>query len=191
MTAVRPTPESAHDGVSGDNVITSIGSLNRIDDTWLAEGRARFPALGELPSPRTAVLIGGPVADVPLDDDYIDGLLHSLSAWQARDGGSFLVTCSRRTPTVLAQRLREVFAAWPDLFWASDNDGANPYPGVLAWADRIIVTPDSSNLLSEASAELLRATGHHEDARTADQHALAHTTNPAQHALLQQRLHWD
>lgn len=40
-------------------------------------------------------------------------------------------------------------------------------------------------------AELLRATGHHEAARTADQHALAHTTNPAQHALLQQRLRWD
>ena len=142
----------AHDEVSGDNVIPSIGSLNRIDDAWLAEGRARFPALGQLPSPRTAVLIGGPVADVPLDDDYVDGLLNCLSAWQARDGGSVLVTCSRRTPALLAQRLREVFAAWPGLFWASDNDGANPYPGILAWADRIVVTPDSSNLLGEASA---------------------------------------
>ncbi|TDB98220.1 DUF6596 domain-containing protein [Actinomadura sp. 7K534] len=46
-------------------------------------------------------------------------------------------------------------------------------------------------LFHATRAELLRATGHHEDARTADQHALAHTTNPAQHALLQQRLHWD
>jgi RNA polymerase sigma factor (sigma-70 family) len=40
-------------------------------------------------------------------------------------------------------------------------------------------------------AQLLRATGQGEAARAADQQALALTTNPAQHALLQQRLTWD
>src|SRR5690606_7954404 len=59
---------------------------------------------------------------------------------------------SRRTPAALAQRLRQTAAIWPGQFWADDNDGVNPYPGVLAWAERIIVTPDSSNLLGEASA---------------------------------------
>ena len=32
------------------------------------------------------------------------------------------------------------------------GDGVNPYPGVLGWADRIIVSPDSVNMISEACA---------------------------------------
>ena len=31
-------------------------------------------------------------------------------------------------------------------------DGNNPYPGALGWADRLVVTPDSVNMLSEACA---------------------------------------
>lgn len=145
-----------HDGLAGGNVITCTGALHRIDDAWLAEGRARFPAPGGLPPPRTAVLVGGPVAGVPLDAAYIDGLLAVLASWQHDEGGSFLVTCSRRTPPALAQRLRAAFAAWPGVFWGGDgldtDPAANPYQGLLGWADRIVVTPDSSNLLAEACA---------------------------------------
>src|SRR3546814_1032285 len=36
--------------------------------------------------------------------------------------------------------------------WLDDSDGANPYPGMLAWADRIVCSPDSVNMLSEACA---------------------------------------
>jgi mitochondrial fission protein ELM1 len=38
----------------------------------------------------------------------------------------------------------------PGLLW--DGSGANPYPGMLACADRIVCTPDSVNMLSEACA---------------------------------------
>src|SRR5690606_30744735 len=75
-----------------------------------------------------------------------------LAAAHARDGGSFLATCSRRTPEALAQRLRDAFRRWPGVFWANGLDGINPYAGLLGWADRIIVTADSSNLLAEACA---------------------------------------
>src|SRR3546814_6768877 len=40
----------------------------------------------------------------------------------------------------------------PGLRWLADGDGENPYPGLLAWADRIIVSPDSVNMISEACA---------------------------------------
>ena len=36
--------------------------------------------------------------------------------------------------------------------WLDAGDGDNPYPGVLAWADRIACTADSVNMLSEACA---------------------------------------
>jgi len=36
--------------------------------------------------------------------------------------------------------------------WCEERDGVNPYPGLLAWAERIVCTADSVNMLSEACA---------------------------------------
>ncbi|HEY6941915.1 mitochondrial fission ELM1 family protein [Dokdonella sp.] len=141
-----------HDHVDGANVISSIGALNPVDPPWLAEGRARFAGLAACPSPRTTVLVGGSNRAQTLDDAYFDGLLERLLAWHDADGGSFLVSVSRRTPAPLAARLRTRFAAMPGRFWGGIADGENPYAGFLAHADRIVVTPDSVNMISEACA---------------------------------------
>lgn len=139
-----------HDGTGGANVIRSIGALNAVDADWLAAGRSRFSALAQWPAPRTAVLIGGSNRAQRLDEAYFDALLERLAARHASDGGSFLVSVSRRTPATVASKLRQAFARFPGRFW--NGDGENPYAGFLAWADRLVVTPDSVNMLSEACA---------------------------------------
>ena len=141
-----------HDDVSGANVIQSLGALNPVDARWLVDGRARFPALGELPSPRTVVLIGATNRAQTIDGAYVDALLDRLRAMHDADGGTFLVSASRRTPRDVATSLRAAFAELPGTFWSGDADGANPYAGFLGWADRIVVTPDSVNMISEACA---------------------------------------
>jgi mitochondrial fission protein ELM1 len=141
-----------HDGIAGANVIQSIGALNPVDPAWLATGHARFAALAALPVPRTAVLIGGSNRAQRLDDAYFDALLERLAARHADAGGSFLVSVSRRTPPATVLRLRAAFAAFAGNFWSGAGDGENPYAGFLVWADRIVVTPDSVNMLSEACA---------------------------------------
>ncbi len=141
-----------HDQLSGHNVIVTSGSLHPVDDDWLAAARLRFSAFSSLPSPRTAVLVGASNRAQELDHEYFDALRIHLTNAYARDGGSFLVTTSRRTPGVLVERLRRDFAHWPGVFWSGEGDGENPYAGFLAWADRIVVTPDSVNMLSEACA---------------------------------------
>ncbi|MFI4969107.1 MAG: mitochondrial fission ELM1 family protein [Lysobacterales bacterium] len=141
-----------HDGIAGANVIRSIGALNPVDRDWLAAGRAHFAALAALPAPRTAVLVGGSNHAQRLDRVYFDALLERLAARQATDGGSFMVSLSRRTPPGVAARLGHAFGAWPGRFWSGTHDGENPYAGFLAWADRLVVTPDSVNMLSEACA---------------------------------------
>lgn len=141
-----------HDHVSGANVIHSIGALNAVEPLWLAGGRARFPSFASLPAPHTAVLIGGSNRAQRLDPAYFDALLERLAARHAIDGGSFLVSVSRRTPAAIALQLRHAFAAFPGVFWSGADADNNPYAGLLAWADRIVVTPDSVNMLSEAAA---------------------------------------
>jgi len=144
------TPQ--HDDVAGGNVIRSIGALNPIDTRWLAAGRNEFARFGDLRAPRTAVLIGATNRAQRLDDAYFSALLDRLGAWHAVDAGSYLVSVSRRTPRDSVSRLRHAFGALPGVFWAGVEDGANPYAGFLAWADRIVVTPDSVNMISEACA---------------------------------------
>lgn len=141
-----------HDGLRGDNVMTLLGSLNPVDDLWLATARSAFPAIGQLPRPLTSVLLGGASAHAAFDDATFDALAVQLESMLQRDGGSLLITTSRRTPASVAARLRTRFASQPGLVWTGECDGPNPYAGVLGWADRIVCTADSVNMLSEACA---------------------------------------
>ncbi|HEU4855931.1 MAG TPA: mitochondrial fission ELM1 family protein [Rhodanobacteraceae bacterium] len=137
-----------HDQLAGANVLTTLGSLNPIDETWLESGREAVPGFASLPRPRVAVLVGGPRRGIEFDATLAQQLIDSVRAL-AR-GGSVLATTSRRTPPEFAARLRAAFAAFPGTFWT--GAGANPYPALLGWADRIVATPDSVNMLSEACA---------------------------------------
>lgn len=140
-----------HDGLHGDNVLGLHGSLNPVDAGWLAAARATWPAGAAAASPRRVLLIGAPTAACRWDAAMLDAALDLLLAAQAGDGGTLLVTASRRTPAPLVARLR-VRLAGRGTVWATPADGPNPYPGWLGWAEHLVVTPDSANLLSEAAA---------------------------------------
>jgi mitochondrial fission protein ELM1 len=141
-----------HDRVIGANVLQPLGSLNSVDDEWLADGREACPHFAELPQPRVGVLLGGLRKGIALDADYARQLCEHLLERQRNEGGSLLVLASRRTSPVLIEVFRHALKGVPGLVWAGRDDGRNPYPGVLGWADRLVVTPDSVNMLSEACA---------------------------------------
>ena len=142
----------AHDGLHGANVITLCGSLHPVDEAWLARGRAAFAAFAALPSPRIAVLVGGPTGRTGFDGRDFEALLSAAEAMALAAGGSLMATASRRTPPALRQALRARTWRVPAVHWADDGDGANPYAGLLGWADRIACSADSVNMLSEACA---------------------------------------
>lgn len=141
-----------HDCLSGKNVLTPLGSLNPVDDAWLEDGRAASPEIGDLPRPRVGVLLGGPRKGLRIDASYAGHLAHALLDRHGLEGGSLLVLASRRTPPSVMDVMRNLLAGIPGLYWTGPDDGSNPYPGVLGWADRLVVTPDSVNMLSEACA---------------------------------------
>ena len=141
-----------HDRVDGANVLRPLGSLNTVNDEWLADGREACPRFAELPQPRVGVLLGGPRQGIALNADYARQLAARLLQRQRLEGGSLLVLASRRTSPALIEVFRHALKGVPGLLWAGRDDGRNPYPGVLGWADRLVVTPDSVNMLSEACA---------------------------------------
>ena len=161
----------AHDQLDGANVIGLQGSLNDIDDAWLRRASLRWRELRALPGPRTAVLLGGPTRAVRFDRGGLEVLVAKLEAWLARDGGSELLCGSRRTPRPWAQKLRARYGAAPHRLWFDARDGENFYDGALACAQRVVATPDSVNMISEACATALPvyvAEPHHATGRVGD-----------------------
>lgn len=143
-----------HDGLRGDNVVTMLGSLHPVDDLWLAQARHGFPSMAALPSPHIVLLAGGPTRHVALSDAGFASLLRQLVQRAQDEGGSFSAVASRRTPERWRDALVQVDAGVPGIRWRDERDGDNPYAGLLGHAQRIVCTPDSVNMLSEAAATL-------------------------------------
>lgn len=141
-----------HDPLRGPNVIPMLGSLHPVDDAWLARAQVEFAAFATLPSPRTAVLLGGTSAHTRFDRMAFEVMASKLEVVLASEGGSVLLTTSRRTPRELRDALKHRYDDTPGVIWRTADDGPNPYAGLLAWADRIICSPDSVNMISEACA---------------------------------------
>lgn len=141
-----------HDGLASSNVITLLGSLNPVDELWLAHARAAFATFADLPQPRTALLLGGPSSHARFDLPTFQQLADLLDRALAENGGCVLATTSRRTPADVVHALRARYGHGAGLVWCGDAEGINPYPGLLAWADRIVVSADSVNMVSEACA---------------------------------------
>lgn len=142
----------AHDRVRGANVVTLLGSLHPVDDAWLAHGRAAFATFSALARPRVALLVGAPSAHWRSDDAALLRAIGHVAAAVREAGGSVLATASRRTPDAVREALPDALHAVPHVAWRDLRDGANPYGGLLGWADAIACTPDSVNMLSEACA---------------------------------------
>ena len=140
-----------HDGLSGPNVETMIGSPNRATDAKIIGETLSFAqGLSKLPMPRAALLIGGTSKTHALDKTSHQA--HLAAAQGLVDAGqSLLITTSRRTPdfAVLAWKR---FASDNASVWLHDGQGPNPYFAFLGGADMILVTEDSTNMLTESCA---------------------------------------
>jgi hypothetical protein len=116
--------------------------LNMSADKW----RATF---ADFPGPRAGVLLGGSVGPYVLGEAAIDRVVNYLND---SDCGSALITSSSRTAPGLVERLAAKISKPAFVYdWQPEDDG-NPYAGILALADELIVSGDSIAMLSEAVA---------------------------------------
>jgi len=141
-----------HDRIAtGKRVLKVATALHDLTAANLAAAaqvwRARLAPLGR---PLTGVLIGGSTARQAFTLEHGRGLLDCLRQVRS-DGTALAIVPSRRTPRVVDEMLRHAFAQDAGVFhW--DMAGDNPYRGVLALADRLVVTSDSVSMISEALA---------------------------------------
>ena len=140
-----------HDGLTGPNVVVTRTALHRVTPARLAAARAAWAdRLAHLPRPLVAVLLGGSNGRFRLEEAEGVALGRQLAAMMRGDGAGVAVTPSRRTAPLVVDAIREAIEPLGGFVW--DGTGDNPYFGLLACADAIVVTADSVSMVSEAVA---------------------------------------
>jgi mitochondrial fission protein ELM1 len=137
-----------HDPSRAKNIVLTTAAPNRISKDKLAKAKEQFAdTLSALPSPRAAILIGGNSKAYTLNEQIMRTLCRQLKELD-NQGVGLMVTASRRTGEKNFKILKETLEDTNAYLW--DEEGDNPYFGFLAWADYIIVTSDSTSMLSDA-----------------------------------------
>ena len=140
-----------HDKLTGRNVEVMIGSPNRVTTAEIAGQTLTFKKeLNALPMPRAAMLIGGTSKTHNLGKTE-----HAEHMTAAKDllakGYSLLLTTSRRTPDWAIEDYKTLTAK-NDKVWGYFGEGPNPYFAFLGGAEIILVTEDSTNMLTESAS---------------------------------------
>jgi mitochondrial fission protein ELM1 len=133
-----------HDPTRSRNVIVTTASPNRITGEKIAAAREKFRHFEQLKQPRVAILIGGNSKSHTLTPAIMEKLAGQLKTLDA----GLMVTASRRTGKENEEILKRALNGPNAQIW--DGTGENPYFGMLAWADYILVTADSASMLSDA-----------------------------------------
>ena len=140
-----------HDGITGPNVIVTQTALHRVTQARLAAEKTIWaPVFVPHRRPLVAVLLGGSNGRYSFEAAEATVLAKQLSIVAKRENLGLVITPSRRTSPEVIKILRA--ALEPLGAWIWDGQGENPYFGMLACADAIIVTADSVSMVSEAVA---------------------------------------
>jgi mitochondrial fission protein ELM1 len=105
----------------------------------------------ELPRPWLSVLVGGPATPIPFDAADGSRLLRRITELKRTLGGSLLIAYGPRTPNPVREVLELGLAGDPAhrvFGWPPHEP--NPYPALLALADRFLVTCDSASMIADA-----------------------------------------
>lgn len=139
-----------HDPLRGANVMVTPTSPHRVSRSRIDAARSAPPAeLAALGGTRAAVLLGGDSRHHTFNDTDMARLTNELRALAA-SGTKLMVTASRRTPAALRDHIFTLARESGGYAW--DGTGENPYIPMLALADVIVATADSTNMIGEAAA---------------------------------------
>lgn len=134
---------------SAPHIVSTVAPLHAVTPEALAGARQAWEAkLAHLPRPYIGLCLGGATKHGNFSAAEWREVIMRAQAFAGE--GSLLITTSRRTPKE-ALDLCNIMVQKPHLFYAWDRGTDNPYLGILALADGIIVTGDSLSMCAEAA----------------------------------------
>ncbi|HTO59131.1 MAG TPA: ELM1/GtrOC1 family putative glycosyltransferase [Pseudomonadales bacterium] len=133
------------------NVLRLGLPLIRVDERVLATARSEWaPRFADVARPLVALFVGGPTKPHVFDRAVAAELMRRAAETVA-NGGTLWVTTSPRTSPEIVDALAAALPANGRLFRWRPGSPDNPYSGLLAYADRFIVTGDSVSMQVEVA----------------------------------------
>lgn len=130
-----------------DNIHFMDGTIHRVSDKKLDDERGKWaPIFKKFKRPFTGVIVGGKAKNKDLSTSQAQGLIDYLNGLD----GAALVTTSRRTSPVVVSLFKQKLLKRHFLYIPEETKGDNPFFGILALSDSMIVTGDSISMISEA-----------------------------------------
>lgn len=146
-------PEHDNYKFTAPNIKYTLGSPHFITKEKLLEAHTAWQnKFNDLPKPVTAVIIGGAIKKRPFSLENAKELTEKIKLLKEKEGGSLLITTSRRTGLEAQNLIMNELEKIPHFAYLWGDTSPNPYLGFLACADDLIVTGDSVSMCCEATA---------------------------------------
>ena len=128
-----------HDQVTAPNVITYIGSIHPFNKDWFGKNSTS-------PLPLIGIMLG------ELPTAYFKSqFIEDLSTVRNAFPNSQLFVCGSRRLSATNKQIIKTVLHPKDKFWFNDSNKQNPYQHLLKNAEKLFVTSDSINMISECS----------------------------------------
>jgi uncharacterized protein len=140
-----------HDGVTGENVIPTLGAPVWYPQIEIDAALEAFPDLAKITVPKILVILGGTSKRHRFSVARAKAIVSDLKRIAAT-GAQIWITSSRRTPVEIGSVFRDFAHEYKALFYGGGSgEGRNPYLAWLASATCALVTEDSTNMITDAA----------------------------------------
>ena len=137
-----------HDGLKGSNVLTSKGAVHYLTNSELDENENYLKSRISTKKKIVTLILGGPTRYYDYNNQVIDNLFSKIEQNFLKNNYQLIVVPSMRTPQNLIEKAKNYFDA--DQIVIPDVD-KKAYLSSLKISDHIVVTCDSTSMISEAA----------------------------------------
>ena len=136
-----------HDGINGNNVLISNGAIHYLRNNELEEN-ANYLKNKLNKEKIVTLIVGGPNKYYNFDDKFIDQIFMKINENFIKKGFQLIFVPSMRTPQKLIDRAKNFFDEKQVII---ENVDKKAYLSSLKLSDFIVVTCDSTSMISEAA----------------------------------------
>lgn len=135
-----------------DNRFEITGAPHGVAPDTLALAKSEWAdKFDHLPNPKVGLIVGGDTRRKKFTPEMAFELGKHAARLASEAGGALLVTTSRRSTEAATDALMDAIKGVEQFVFKWGDAGDNPYFGILAIADHLIVTGDSVSMCSEAA----------------------------------------
>jgi hypothetical protein len=138
-----------HDGIEGQNVISTKGAIHYLTESEINENKDYLNSFIKKDERKIwALIMGGPTKHYEYSSENIKGIFENLSNLNKENNFQLVVIPSMRTPKNIIQYAKDYFGENHTVIETVDKKA---YLSALAISEKIVVTCDSSSMISEAA----------------------------------------